>query len=63
MLRPVSKDHPEAMGSDVVFDSLCLDRCLRSGCHLDIVMLLLLGDAFLMVRFVSVVFGLLGSRI
>ncbi|WKA00252.1 hypothetical protein VitviT2T_018631 [Vitis vinifera] len=36
------------MGSDVVFDSLCLDRCLRSGCLLDIVMLLLLGDAFLM---------------
>ena len=51
------------MGSDVVFDSLCLDRCLRSGRLLDIVMLLLLGDAFLMVRFVSVVFRLPGSRI
>ena len=51
------------MGSDVVFDNLCLDRCLRSACHLDIVMLLFLGDAFLMVRFVSVVFGLSGSRI
>ena len=42
------------MGLDVVFDSLCLDRCLRSGFHLDIVMLLLLGDVFLMVKFVSV---------
>ena len=51
------------MGSDVVFDSLCLDRCLRSGCLSDIVMLLLLGDTFLMVRFISVVFGLPGSRI
>ncbi|RVW35306.1 Transposon Tf2-12 polyprotein [Vitis vinifera] len=41
--------HPEAMRSDVVFDSLYLDRCLRSGCHLDIVMFLLLGDVFLMI--------------
>ena len=49
------------MGSDVIFDSLCLDRCLRSGCLLYIVMFLLLGDAFLMVRFVSAVFGLPGS--
>ena len=49
------------MGSDVVFDSLYLDRCLRSGWHLDIVMLLLLGVASLMCRTDSVVFGLLGS--
>ena len=51
------------MGSDVVFDSLYLDRCLGSSCHLDTVMLLLLGDTFLMFRFVSVVFGLPGSLI
>ena len=49
------------MRSDVVFDSLYLDRCLRSGWHLDIVMLLLLGVAFLMCRTDSIVFGLPGS--
>ena len=49
------------MGSDVFFDSLYLDRCLRSGRYLDIVMLLLLGVASLMFRSDSVVFGLSGS--
>ena len=49
------------MGSDVVFDSLYLDRWLRSGWHLDIVMLLLLGVTSLMCRTDSVVFGLPGS--
>ena len=49
------------MGSDVVFDSLYLDRWLRSGWHLDIIMLLLLGIASLMCRTDSVVFGLPGS--
>ena len=49
------------MRSDVVFDSLYLDRCLRSSWHLDIVMLLLLGVASLMCRSDSVVFGLPGS--
>ena len=49
------------MGSNVVFDSLYLDRCLRSGWHLDIAMLLLLGVASLMCRTDSVVFGLPGS--
>ena len=49
------------MGSDVVFDSLYLDRCLRFGWYLDIIMLLLLGVASLMFRSDSVVFGLSGS--
>ena len=49
------------MGSDVVFDSLYLDRWLRSGWYLDIVMLILLGVVSLMFRFDSVVFGLPGS--
>ena len=49
------------MGSDVIFDSLYLDRCLRSGRYLDIIMLLLLGVASLMFRSDSVVFGLPGS--
>ena len=49
------------MGSDVVFDSLYLDRCLRSGWYLDIVMLLLLGVVSLMFRSDSAVFGLPGS--
>ena len=35
------------MGSDVVFDSSYLDRYLRFGRYLDIIMLLLLGDASL----------------
>ena len=51
------------MGSDIVFSSLCLNRCLRFGCHLDIVMLFLLGNTFLMVRFVSVLLGLSRSCI
>ena len=51
------------MGSNIVFSSLCLNMCLRFGCHLDIVMLLLLGNTFLMVRFVAVVLGLPGSCI
>ncbi|WJZ89509.1 hypothetical protein VitviT2T_008726 [Vitis vinifera] len=49
--------------SDVVFDSLYLDRCLRSGWHLDIVMLLLLRVASLMCRTDSFVFGLPGSAL
>ena len=49
------------MGSDVVFSSLYLDRWLRSGWYLDIVMLLLLGVASLRCRSDSVVFGLPGS--
>ena len=49
------------MGSDVVFDSLYLDRCLRSGWYLNIVMLLLLGVVSLMFRSNSAVFGLPGS--
>ena len=49
------------MGSDVIFDNLYLDRCLRSGWYLDVVMLLLLGVASLMFRSDSVVFGLPGS--
>ena len=49
------------MGSDVVFGSLYLDRWLRSGWYLDIVMLLLLGVSSLMCRSNSVVFGLPGS--
>ena len=36
------------MGSDVAFDSPYLDRYLRFGWYLDIIMLLLLGDASLM---------------
>ena len=51
------------MRSDVVFDSLCLDRCLRFGWHLDVVMLFLLRDTSLMFRSNSVVFGLPGSCI
>ena len=51
------------MRSDIVFSNLCLNWCLRFGCYLDIVMLLLLGDTFLMVRFVSIVLGLPGSCI
>ena len=35
------------MRSDVVFDSPYLDRCLRFGWYLDIIMLLLLRDASL----------------
>ena len=35
------------MGSDVVFDSLYFDRYLRLGWYLDIIILLLLGDASL----------------
>ena len=49
------------MRSDVVFDSLYLDRCLRSGWYLDIIMLLLLGVVYLMFRSDSAVFGLPGS--
>ena len=49
------------MGSDVVFGSLYLDRYLRFGWYLDIVILLLLGVASLMCRSDSVVFRLLGS--
>ena len=49
------------MGSGVVFSGLYLDRWLRSGWYLDIVMLLLLGVASLMCRSDSVVFGLPGS--
>ena len=51
------------MGSDVIFDNLYLDKCLRSGWYLDIVMLILLGVVSLMFRFDSVVFGLPGSCI
>ena len=49
------------MRSNVVFDSLYLDRCLRSSWYLDIVMLFLLGVISLMFRSDSVVFGLPGS--
>ena len=49
------------MGSNVIFGSLYLDRWLRFGWYLDIVMLLLLGVASLMCRSDSVVFGLPGS--
>ena len=49
------------MWSDVVFDNLYLDRCLRSSWYLDIVMFLLLGVAYLMFRSDSTVFGLPGS--
>ena len=49
------------MRSNVVFGSLYLDRWLKSGWYLDIVMLLLLGVAPLMCRTDSVVFGLPGS--
>ena len=51
------------MGSYIVFYNFYLDRCLRSCWYLDIVTLLLLGDAFLMIRFFSVVFRLPGSRV
>ena len=51
------------MGSYIVFYNFYLDRCLRSGWYLDIVTLLLLRDAFLMIRFFSVVFRLPGSRV
>ena len=50
------------MGSDVVFDSLYLDKCLRSGWYLDIVIFLLLGFTFFRFRSDSVVFGLPRSR-
>ena len=36
------------MGSYVIFDNPYLDRCLRFGWYLDIIMLLLMGDTFLM---------------
>ena len=36
------------MGSNVVFDNPYLDRCLRFSWYLDTIMLLLLGDAFVM---------------
>ena len=36
------------MGSNVIFDNPYLDRCLRFGWYLDIIMLLLLGDVSLM---------------
>ena len=35
------------MGSDVIFDNLYLDRRLRFGWYLDVIMLFLLGDFFL----------------
>ena len=63
MLRPVSWDHSEAIGSDVVFDSLYSDSCLRSSWHLDIAMLFLHGDITPMSIFVSAMFGLSGSRV
>ena len=43
------------MGSDVVFDSPYLDRYLRFGWYLDIIMLLLLGDTSLTFGLDSVV--------
>ena len=43
------------MGSDVVFDSPYLDRYLRFGWYLDIIMLLLQGDSLLMFGFDSTV--------
>ena len=43
------------MGSDVILDNPYLDRCLRFGWYLDVIMLFLLGDASLIFRFVSVV--------
>ena len=43
------------MGSNVVFYSPYLDRCLRFGQCLDITMLLLLGDVSLMFEFDSTV--------
>ena len=49
------------MGLNVVFDNLYLDRCLRSGWYLDIIMLLLLEVTSLMFRSDSTVFGLPGS--
>ena len=51
------------MGSDVVFDNLYLDKCLRFGWCLDIIMLLLLGVASLMCRSDSIVFELPRSRV
>ena len=36
------------MELDVVFNSPYLDKCLRFGWYLDILMLLLLGDVFFM---------------
>ena len=35
------------MGFNVFFDSIYLDRCLRLGRYLDIIMWLFLGDALL----------------
>ena len=51
------------MGSDIVFYGFYLDKCLRFGWHLDIVMFFLLGDTSLMFKFVSAMFGLRGSRV
>ena len=52
------------MGSNVVFDSPHLDRCLRFGQYLDVIMPFLLGDSSSMFRFVfNCGFGLLGSHI
>ena len=39
------------MGLDVVFDNPYLDKCLRFGWYLDVIMLFLLGDASLMFEF------------
>ena len=36
------------MVSDVIFDNLYLDRCLRFGRYLDVIMFFLLGDTLLM---------------
>ena len=43
------------MGSDVIFDNPYLDKCLRFGWYLDVIMLLLLGYASLMFGSNSVV--------
>ena len=52
------------MRLDVVFDNPHLDKCLRFGRYLDVIMPLLLGDASSMFRSVfSCGFGLLGSHI
>ena len=51
MFHLVSYDHPEAMGLDVIFDSPYLDKCLRFGRYLDVIMLFLLGNASLMFGF------------
>ena len=39
------------MGLDVIFDSPYLDKCLRFGRYLDVIMLFLLGNASLMFGF------------